>query len=450
MKGDKMFMAEAKQFILEYLEQCRGGPEYIACKEEVDTALLKLYADTNSSYLLDLVASENHCAVEDSEQSLSKHQRFHALALFHCYLGQQSQALDIWKKIVSGECRDDGFPGLAFVVTFLSSLQDFELFWNHVPWVLEKDQELGVKVFTERPSSEEENERLRTSLIVEYLQRFPVALQKYLEFLVYDRKLEKEKYHTHLAVLYLEEVLRLKADPSSPLETLNKERSKLRGLLEWSSLYRVSLLLGKIKEDSDLDAESAILYGKMGQHEKALKILVYKLRDFGSAERYCTINTKGKDRTSKANLFQMLLNVYLKPDQHMEPFVVPAVSLLNSRTTDFDSVEVMKLIPEQWSIGLVSSFLTGSVRSSLHRKRMTEILSGLERCENLRVKAAGLSARNGHFPIHDERLCQSCRRPFNDPAVARYPNGVITHVHCARDKSVCPVTGHVFSASEQQ
>ena len=26
------------------------------------------------------------------------------------------------------------------------SLQDYELLWNHVPWILEKDQELGVKV----------------------------------------------------------------------------------------------------------------------------------------------------------------------------------------------------------------------------------------------------------------------------------------------------------------
>ena len=48
------------------------------------------------------------------------------------------------------------------------------------------------------------------------------------------------------------------------------------------------------------------------------------------------------------------------------------------------------------------------------------------------------------------RLCQACRRPFNDPSVARYPNGVITHIHCARNKTVCPVTGHVFSSLEQK
>ena len=40
-------------------------------------------------------------------------------------------------------------------------------------------------------------------------------------------------------------------------------RVKLRHMLEWSSLYRVTLLLSKINDDSDLDAEAAILYGKV-------------------------------------------------------------------------------------------------------------------------------------------------------------------------------------------
>ena len=46
------------------------------------------------------------------------------------------------------------------------------------------------------------------------------------------------------------------------------------------------------------------------------------------------------------------------------------------------------------------------------------------------------------------RLCQVCRRPFNDASVARYPNGVVTHIHCARDKSVCPISGRVFAKAD--
>lgn len=50
-------------------------------------------------------------------------------------------------------------------------------------------------------------------------------------------------------------------------------RAKLRHMLEWSSLYRVTLLLSKINDDSDLDAEAAILYGKVSTALKAYLIL---------------------------------------------------------------------------------------------------------------------------------------------------------------------------------
>ena len=40
-------------------------------------------------------------------------------------------------------------------------------------------------------------------------------------------------------------------------------------MLEWSCLYRVTLLLSKINDDSDLDAEAAILYGKVGTYVDA-------------------------------------------------------------------------------------------------------------------------------------------------------------------------------------
>ena len=42
------------------------------------------------------------------------------------------------------------------------------------------------------------------------------------------------------------------------------------------------------------------------------------------------------------------------------------------------------------------------------------------------------------------RLCEVCNRGFADPSFARYPNGVICHVHCAKNKNICPVTGKLF------
>ena len=45
----------------------------------------------------------------------------------------------------------------------------------------------------------------------------------------------------------------------------------------------------------------------------------------------------------------------------------------------------MKLIPEEWSIGLIYQFLSGSVRLSLHKSRTTKLLSSLARGENIKV-----------------------------------------------------------------
>ena len=43
-------------------------------------------------------------------------------------------------------------------------------------------------------------------------------------------------------------------------------------MLEWSCLYRVTLLLSKINDDSDLDAEAAILYGKVGTETLSFRV----------------------------------------------------------------------------------------------------------------------------------------------------------------------------------
>lgn len=57
--------------------------------------------------------------------------------------------------------------------------------------------------------------------------------------------IQKEKFHTHLAVLYLEKVLTsLSASPPNE-EQLSSAREKLQGMLRESNLYRVQYLLGR-------------------------------------------------------------------------------------------------------------------------------------------------------------------------------------------------------------
>ena len=73
----------------------------------------------------------------------------------------------------------------------------------------------------------------------------------------------------------------------------------------------------------------------------------------------------------------------------------------------FCNIQAMKLIPEEWSIGVISQFLSGSVRSSLHRSRNTKILRSLARGEN--IKASVNSSRvRGDSLSHTSRMRTLC------------------------------------------
>ena len=88
--------------------------------QEIDTALLKLYAETDSSELIALIASEPACDMQDCSTWLEKHKRYHAQALLYKYHGDSDKALSIWIKIGDGELQDEIFPGIEFIVEFLA------------------------------------------------------------------------------------------------------------------------------------------------------------------------------------------------------------------------------------------------------------------------------------------------------------------------------------------
>ncbi|XP_022096424.1 transforming growth factor-beta receptor-associated protein 1-like [Acanthaster planci] len=443
VRGNKERLLECKTFLAGYLDGIRGGELSFGYREEVDTALLKLYAERDPEKLISLVSSENTCSSKDALEVLQRYGRHHALALLHRYHLDNEKALNIWARLCDGEIKDESFPGLEFVVDFLSRLSDHELVWRYVDWALQKDPELGVKIFTDRSETEPLTERMRPDTVIDYLHAYPKAVTRYLEHLVFTKRLEKEKYHTHLAVLYLDDVLR--KDAGTPKTELDLARSKLRHMLEESSLYRVQLILGKVRE-TEMFAETAILYGKLEEHDKALRILVYKLRDYGAAERYCHINSKGRDRAYRRRLFQILLGVYLDPlEGKKDSLIAPAIALLNSEDADFDASKVLQLIPENWSTALLSQFLTNTVRQSLHATRITKLQRALARTENLNLKAGQIRQQRDPIYLGDDRPCQVCNRPFLEPAFVRYPNGVIVHAQCAWNKAVCPVTGRLFS-----
>lgn len=154
----------------------------------------------------------------------------------------------------------------------------------------------------------------------------------------------------------------------------------------------VSLLsLGKLENCEQLLLERATLHGKLEEHDKALHILVHQLRDFRSAEAFCTWASSSRDFPYQQRLFHKLLEVYLdggcmaaagSGDGDLK---MAAVDLLNRHGEVFDAVVVLHLLPEEWSLQLLRPFLGRAVRASMHACRTSHIALGLSHSEHLQL-----------------------------------------------------------------
>ncbi len=128
----------------------------------------------------------------------------------------------------------------------------------------------------------------------------------------------------------------------------------------------------------------------MEEHDKALHILVHQLRDYPSAEAFCTWASSCRDSAYRQKLFHLLLGVYLDGNQTAAggdsgELALAAVDLLNRHGEVFDAVQVLRMLPEGWSLQLLRPFLGRAVRSSMHACRTSQIALGLSRSENLQL-----------------------------------------------------------------
>lgn len=84
-QGDQEKMTKCKRFLMSYLNEVRSTEVANGYKEDIDTALLKLYAEANHESLLDLLVSENFCLLTDSAAWLEKHKKWVDFWVLHLW-----------------------------------------------------------------------------------------------------------------------------------------------------------------------------------------------------------------------------------------------------------------------------------------------------------------------------------------------------------------------------
>jgi len=195
----------------------------------------------------------------------------------------------------------------------------------------------------------------------------------------------------------------------------------------------------------DLFEEKAILFCRIGRHDQALAIYVHKLENIEMAEEYCRKNYNESSEDGK-DIYLSLLKVYLHPPVGASPKIDPAYKLLNSHyNKHINTTKALDLLPADARITQLCPFFEAVLRDHADLQRKKQIEKSLRKYEKIQIQFQHCNARSVAINISETRTCPVCKKRIGTSAFAYYPNGIVVHFKCSKDKDVCPVSKQRFS-----
>lgn len=165
--------------------------------------------------------------------------------------------------------------------------------------------------------------------------------------------------------------------------------------------YDAPAILARIEHfQQELVPEMIILDGRQARHQQALRLLTHGLGDYDTAINYCLLGgssifhpTSGPilaeaipSHAEQAQLFDYLLFEFLGIED-ISDRVERTGELLDRFGAWYDVDHVLSLVPDSWSVELVSGFLVSAFRRLVREKSEAMIAKALSGAENLKVSA---------------------------------------------------------------
>ncbi|KAM0799669.1 putative TGF beta receptor associated protein 1 [Usnea florida] len=363
---------------------------------------------------------------------LEQYKRLFVLSRLYQSRTMARKVLETWRRIIEGE-RDEGgglVDGENKVRGYLAMIKDTGLVDEYGTWLARRRPALGVQVFT----NESSRVKWEPQQVVILLRRkAPDAVKVYLEHLVFGKK--HFRYANDLITYYLDNVLHVLGSSDEARGILSQSYESYRALrppkptyqhfisenaapTSWwhdrlrlleliggshgsDFSYDVGSLLSRIEPfEQDLVPESIILDGRQGRHRQALRLLIHGLGDYHTAVNYCLLGgasifhpssgsgaTPTPSQKEQAVLFGYLLTEFLRIEDASDRLERTS-ELLERFGLWYDVRDVLELIPDSWSVELVSGFLVSSFRQLIHERREATVTKALRGAENLQIAAA--------------------------------------------------------------
>ncbi|KAF1804913.1 CNH domain-containing protein [Mucor lusitanicus] len=392
----------------------------------VDTSLLKSYMMTNDALVGPLLRVQNHCDVEECENILMDKKKYKELVdLYNCK-GLHARALDLLEKL--GKQSDGPLRGVLPTIRYLQKLglDHFDLVLQYSRWVLEKDPKHGMDIFIDDLT---EVETFPREKVLHHLESISSDLAiQYLEYIIEELHDESTEFHNRLVIAYLDKI-------NSDKHGVDKEntnasvRSRLISFLTDSSCYKAEKILSRLPID-DLFEERAILLSRIGQHDQALDIYVYKLENYVMAEEYCT-KVYQEDPAKGEKMYLTLLKVYLQPTSNQQkPLIEPALDLLAHHGSHIDASQVLAILPASTRLFGLFPFFEKYIRETNKNRNMDLVVKNLLKAEQIQVEEQLMFYRSRAVKITEDRMCPQCNKRIGNSVFAVFPNGVVVHYSC--------------------
>lgn len=384
----------------------------------VDTALYKSYLIIRPTLLGSLCRVPNWCEVTEVEEDLRKRQKFAELRDLYYGKKMHDKALNLLREL--SEREDDVQDKLQPTISYLQKLgpEHLEQIFKSARWAFEIDQDMAFEIFTS------EDVELPRQAVASFLDDFnTVICARYLEYIIAERHEETPDFHDRLAVIYLDMTLAARRKHEN---SQHGYYDKLLVFVNSNQYYSVNRLFSLVSS-TDLYEARAVLLGRLGRHDQALELYVYRLHDFDKAEEYCKRIYEPTSETS--NVFLTLLRLYLRPSVKTETDLLhPALDLISRHSTRLDAAETLKLLPPLVTTQSVTKFLVESLRAPLFDTRVTRGI-GKARNDQVSRKLAALQSRR--VKVTDSRLCPQCHKRIGNSVIAVHtPHGEVTHYQC--------------------
>ena len=434
----------------------------------VDTTLFRSYMLARPSLAGPLFRLDNFCDPDVIESALYSSERYNDLIDFLHGKKLHRQALDMLAKFGKGEAEGEvprGMQGPERTVAYLKQLPPelVGLVLEFAEWPIRAKPEVGMEVFV---ADTEHAERLPRYKVLSFLANIDGRLEvQYLEHIIDELGDETPDYHQQLVDLYLEELK--SADLRGAERASVKER--LEGFLRRSEKYNKTKTFRQLPaDDPTLFEPRAIVLSAMGNHEQALSIYVFQIKDYEKAEDYCNriflteqaeqqaflidsgtthekpplMRSTTEVSKNQPNIFATLLALYLRPPAGEEKRWPQALDLLSRHGARLPASSTLSLMPDDLAVQELSDYFRGRIRHSTSLVRQEKIMRSLEYVKSVHtesllllgpdrdIEAGKVGGRNRRVRIGEEDHCKVCHKRFGASAVRVYPNGEVVHYGC--------------------